>query len=220
MKGWSGRDFLWGFGGNDKMFGYGGHDTLFGDKGNDWLYGGNGNDVLLGGLGNDRLFGGNGHDILLGGNGNDILYGGAGDDELDGGRGANYLNGGPGNDKIWGSGWGGTGSDTFIFDATRKIGFIHDFQAHIWVGPADKPDFIDLSRIDANTTLRGNQAFTWISQGNFSGTPGELRYEFLIGNEVVVQGDTDGNGVADVELYLTVPSISKIHGMGSHDFIL
>jgi hypothetical protein len=36
-------------------------------------------------------------------------------------------------------------------------------------------DRIELDRIDANTLLAGNQAFSWIGSNAFSGSAGELR---------------------------------------------
>jgi hypothetical protein len=53
-------------------------------------------------------------------------------------------------------------------------------------------DLIDLSRIDANTLLDGDQAFEFIGNAAFSKTAGELRFENIsIGGPVwLVQGDS------------------------------
>ena len=64
-------------------------------------------------------------------------------------------------------------------------------------------DLIHLARIDADATSAGtDDAFTWIADAAFTGAAGELRYE-IVGPDLVVQGDTDGNGTADFEITLT-----------------
>jgi hypothetical protein len=42
----------------------------------------------------------------------------------------------------------------------------------------------------------GNQAFSWIGGGAFSGTAGELR-TFASGGYAWIEGDTNGDGSAD-----------------------
>ncbi|MDP8994606.1 MAG: hypothetical protein M3N07_06465, partial [Pseudomonadota bacterium] len=74
-------------------------------------------------------------------------------------------------------------------------------------------DKIDLARIDADTTAAGNQAFTFIGSAAFSGNgaAGQLRAENLgeatpSYNVWRVEGDVDGDGVADfsIEVYIEV----------------
>ena len=84
------------------------------------------------------------------------------DDILSGTNGANTIMGGAGNDKITGGGGsdilvGGEGADTFIFKAAADSApslsdLISDFLAGT--------DKIDLSVIDSNTAVSGNQAFS------------------------------------------------------------
>ncbi|HEX8224311.1 MAG TPA: calcium-binding protein [Allosphingosinicella sp.] len=138
--------------------------------------------------GNLTLFAGGGHDILTGGDGADLIVGGGGADSLT----------------------GGAGADTFRYDAASdSIGLadlIGDFQSGL--------DRIDLSRIDADANSDGNQAFTWIGSNAFSGSAGELRtYE---DGYRWVEGDTDGDGAADLVIVLQVGTPPLVAG----DFIL
>jgi len=61
---------------------------------------------------------------------------------------------------------------------------------------ASGADKIDLSAVDANTLLAGDQAFSFIGTSAFSDTAGELRYEQISGNTYIT-GDTNGDGIAD-----------------------
>jgi hypothetical protein len=58
-------------------------------------------------------------------------------------------------------------------------------------------DKIDVAAIDANTTLAGDQAFTFIGAANFSAL-GQVRYAGGI-----VQFNNIGNNNADMEIALT-----------------
>ena len=82
-------------------------------------------------------------------------------------------------------------------------------------------DRIDLSRIDANTLSGGNQAFTFIGSAAFSGTgaasAGQLRAVNTAGDDWLIQGDTNGDGVADMELLVTT---ADAHILGATDFFL
>jgi Ca2+-binding RTX toxin-like protein len=130
--------------------------------------------------GNFRLFGGAGNDTLTGGAGNDLISGGLRGDILT----------------------GGGGNDIFRYDSVEESNRaerdgIQDFSAG---------DIIDLSRIDANTLIDGDQAFEFIGNAAFSKTAGELRFENIsIGGPVwLVQGDVDGDGVSDFEVVLVI----------------
>ncbi len=126
------------------------------------------------------IFGGAGADTLKGGAGDDLIYAGAGSDTLT----------------------GGGGSDLFqfrdILDSTvsapdRVIDFAAD------------RDKIDLSFIDANSGVDGDQAFRSIGNAAFSKSAGELRYAFdAASNLWKVEGDTNGDGLADFLIDLTV----------------
>jgi Ca2+-binding RTX toxin-like protein len=143
--------------------------------------------------GSFRLFGGSGNDVLTGGSGADMIFGGLRGDTLT----------------------GGAGNDTFRYNnvaesnSTERDG-IQDFNAG---------DLIDLSRIDANELVAGNQAFGFVGSAAFSGTAGELRFENIsLGGPVwMVQGDTNGDGVSDFEVILV---ISPADPITASDFIL
>lgn len=185
-----GDDTVLALGGNDWVYGETGDDKLNGGAGSDWVYGGTGNDKLDGAVGNDKLFGEDGTDELTGGAGNDVLYGGKGQDSL----------------------IGGAGRDLFKYTTVKESSRGH-FDAIQDLRRAQH-DHIDLKLIDANTHLKGNQAFTFIGAGSFSHTAGELRYENL-GNVVLAQGDFNGDGRADIEIL-----VNKLTFMKASDFIL
>jgi Ca2+-binding RTX toxin-like protein len=173
--GLKGDDFINTAGGDDKVDGGAGSDTLFGGDGADTLYGAAGDDQIYGEAGNDTLRGDDGADTLLGGLGGDVLYGLNGDDRLEGGGGHDELRGGAGNDILIGGegqddlfgedGDGLPNNDTFMF--TRLADSTVQAPDNIWDfnSGADK---IDLSLIDANTTLGGNQAFTYVGSAAFT----------------------------------------------------
>jgi serralysin len=46
-------------------------------------------------------------------------------------------------------------------------------------------DVIDLSAVDANETISGNQAFTFIGAGRSSGNPGEISYFYEDGDTYI-----------------------------------
>jgi hypothetical protein len=145
----------------------------------DQLHGNDSANVIKGMEGNDRIWGAGGNDTLMGGEGAERLYGDAGNDRLDGGAGQDKL-------------YGGDGADVFVFtlvaDTPRSKGDrLMDFQSGI--------DKIDLSAIDANTNLSGNQAFTWTTGANGAGS--------LWGVSGYLYADTNGDKVADLAIYLT-----------------
>ena len=160
---------------DDTIFGGSGNDEISAGDGDDAISGGSGNDGISGGTGRDTIGGGSGDDTILGDSGDDILSGGSGNDFISGDsndilaseHGADTLNGGSGNDTLVGGAkadilTGGVGNDTFVFQVglgqenESKVGeadLITDFQ----VGH----DKIDVSFIDANTNLGGNNLFVF-----------------------------------------------------------
>lgn len=205
IRGTTGNDLLTGTNDNDLMYGDLGNDTLYGNSGADTLYGENGADTLYGGQGSDLLSGGIGNNRIFGEAGNDTLFSLDGGDILDGGSGNDVIRGGAGKDTVT----GGLGADTFVFGAVTDAGKgvkadeIRDF-SH-----ADG-DLIDLSGIDANTGSTGNQAFTFIGAGAFTGVAGQLQY--LNGT---VAADINGDGIADFNLIM-----NGSPAMIAEDFIL
>lgn len=233
LYGQAGHDTLIGGGGNDRLDGGTGSDGMYGGAGNDTYIvdstgdltsesANEGYDQVLTslaaftlranfesltytgsasftGTGNDlanSISGRNGADVLSGCGGNDTLYGYGGNDVLVGGTGGDRL-------------IGGGGADTFRFlswsDSTfgGNADVVHDFSRA-------QGDRIDLSAIDARTTTGGNDAFTFIGAGAFSGAAGQLRYA-----GGTLSGDVDGNGVADFSI-----TLSNAAALTAYDLVL
>jgi Ca2+-binding RTX toxin-like protein len=152
--------------------------------------GGGGIDALSGETGNDVLTGGDGEDSLAGGSGRDLLVGGAGKDLLSGGLDADFF-------RFAG---GDCGPSRALAD--RILDFSH----------AER-DRIDLSRIDANLLLAGDQHFTFIGGAKFTGA-GQLHAVQAKGN-TYLEGDINGDGTADLVIRL-----DGLHDLVAGDFVL
>ena len=136
-----------------------------------------------------------GNNNLTGNDGNNFLRGDAGDDTLVGGLGNDTLGGGFGSDMLT----GGLGADTFDFNAFTEslVGAARDIITDFSQVQLDK---IDLSTIDANTTLANDQAFlaTILNSGAFTEI-GQLR---LIGD--ILSGNSDSDfSTSEFEVQLT-----------------
>jgi len=166
-------------------------NRLTGNVADNRLSGAAGADTLAGGLGNDGLAGGAGADSLVGNPGADVLRGGNGGDTLSGGSGNDTLDGGAATDRLV----GGSGNDLFVFASAAQAGLGGGRDVVIDLQPGDR---IDLSLIDARTDVTDNQRFVFIGEAEFSGRAGQLRA--VAG---LVQGDVDGDGLADFEIGLT-----------------
>ncbi|MEH1942702.1 MAG: calcium-binding protein [Nostoc sp.] len=188
------RPALSGGAGSDILNGNEGSDILNGGAGSDILNGGAGSDILNGGAGSDTLNGNAGNDVLNGGAGSDILTGGVGSDALNGGAGSDILTGGGGTDSLT----GGVGNDIFDFNSVSDspTGLLRDVITDFVGNGIFAGDQIDLSSIDANSTVGGNQAFTFIGAGAFSAVR-QVRY-----SGGVLQGNTDGDLSAEFEVQL------------------
>lgn len=192
--------------------GMGGDDVLRVGTGNRGyvLDGGNGNDVLNGGNGPDTLRGGDGDDILGGGNLGDTLSGGNGDDLLRGGAANDVLWGGRGADRLVGN----EGRDTFVFrDVRESPGSGPDtIQGFEGAGSANG-DRIDLSAIDANTGLAGNQTFAFGGSG-----AGHVRLVEQ-GRFTVVLANTDSDPAAELRIVIDDHG-TRASGYTADDFVL
>ena len=207
MYGMDGNDSIDGFLGNDVLVGGNGNDTLEGNFGNDQLYGNAGNDSLSGSAGTDIARGGDGNDIARGGNDNDTLYGEAGNDQLFGDAGNDLLLGGAGKDTMS----GGTGYDTFKFNATSdSIPASFD----IVQGFVQGQDKIDLSTIDANIGMTGDQAFAFTATKPFFTSAGDLWTNAITGG-VSVYLDVGGDGIADMRI-----DVMGVTSLAASDFVL
>jgi Ca2+-binding RTX toxin-like protein len=194
--------------GGDTFFGAAGNDEFNGNPGDDLLYGQAGIDTLLGGVGNDTIYGGSGNDInLSGGNGDDTIYGGSGNDTIDGGGNTDTIIGGYGADILT----GGLGNDTFKYLATKDsqpgaTDTITDFD--------DNNDDIDLSAIDANSTIAGIQNFTFDSVQNSSPVAGHVTwYQDAVHNQTIVQALVEAGETLEIHL-------TGLVSLTSSDFIL
>jgi Ca2+-binding RTX toxin-like protein len=215
----AGNDQLFGGAGADMLYGEAGDDKLFGDGGDDLLSGGTGNDTVVGGAGNDVIVGeaGDGNDSYYG----DGTNGGDGTDTLDLsaitanltvdlgngllGRGS-ATSSQSGTDSLWnienvatGSGndtitasnavnvmEGGTGNDTFRFLSKEGA----DGDTILGFEPGDR---LDLSGIDANAGVAGNQAFTLMPGADFTASAQlVVVYETRAdGDYTIVKGNVD-----------------------------
>ncbi|HEY0436227.1 MAG TPA: calcium-binding protein, partial [Phenylobacterium sp.] len=211
LSGLAGDDSLTGGAGADTMVGGTGNDTYAVDKSSDVVTEnpGEGFDVIVASVtytlpvNVERLTltgtaingAGNGDANLITGNsGNNLLSGLGGADTLDGGAGADSLA-------------GGLGADRFVFGDVAAPDTITDF-SHA------QGDLIDLSAIDANSGLVGDQGFVFIGTAAFHGVAGELRYA-QAGSGVVVTGDLNGDGFADFTL-----NLSGVSSLVNSDFVL
>ncbi|MEO3997844.1 cadherin-like domain-containing protein [Mesorhizobium sp. CAU 1732] len=235
IHGGNGNDIINGRAGADDMYGGGGNDIYVVDDAGDstielpgdgidtvrsyidWTLGdnverlelsgaatnGTGNvlaNTLVGNNSANVLRGEGGDDYLTGLGGNDVLYGGNGNDRLVGAAGADIL-------------YGGAGNDVFRFEAVTDSP----------VGPGNRDIIMDFARgqdrislydVDANITMAGDQAFTFLGNAAFSGAAGQLRYS-AYGNVCLVDGDVNGDGIADFQI-----QVNGTHWMTGTDFIL
>lgn len=179
--------------GFERVNGGNANDTVFGDNLSNIVRGGLGSDALRGNGGNDTIYGGDelpGGDTIWGDSGNDILFGGRGNDRILGGSGDDLLVGGLGVDLMTGA----TGADRFDFNDVQElrannstlIDRITDFEQGL--------DKIDLTNIDADVSLAGDQAFVFMGTGIID-DPDELAYRHSGGATFIQIGDNTGTGV-------------------------
>lgn len=131
---------------------------------------------ITGNSGANRLIGQAGNDTLIGGDGNDILMGGAGKDEL----------------------VGGLGNDYFKFNKLNESG-INSTVCDVVSGFVRGQDKIDLSGLDANVSVVGNQAFVnFVDVATAFSKAGQLKYE-----DGVLYANTDADASAEFSIALT-----------------
>lgn len=176
-------------------------------EGDDIIHGTAQNDVINGILGDDHIFGGAGHDRLRGDFGNDTLTGGKGNDSLGGGEGADWLYGGEGRDTLIGSLGrdhlkGGLGADHFTFrNVSHSTASAHTADT-VMDFIAAEGDKIDLSTIDSNHAMEGDQHFHFINTATFGGHHGELRVSYS-DTRTILRADLNGDKHADFAIALT-----------------
>ncbi|WGM40240.1 FG-GAP-like repeat-containing protein [Caulobacter sp. NIBR1757] len=225
MDGGDGADTLRGGDGNDYLDGGAGADNLYGGAANDvyivdasdsvFENAGEGYDIVRAGItwvlganleglelqGSGAIDGtGNGDANNIQGNaGANVINGGAGVDTLNGNDGDDTIIGGADNDLLR----GGAGADTFrvlqesLGGAVLETDQIFDFSAA-------EGDRIDLSAIDANTRVDGNQAFRLVSaftkpdNGHLSDI-GQMTLTFA-GGVTTLRLDVNGDGRIDYQM--------------------
>ncbi|APG95370.1 alkaline phosphatase (plasmid) [Sinorhizobium americanum] len=236
-----GNDTLFGYDSNDLLYGGTGNDTLYGGSGTDRLNGGTGADKLDGGAGTDsadysgasagltvhlaktsvntgdakgdvyisvegvtgsgfadKLYGNTAANLLTSGSGNDVISGDAGNDTLYGGLGADSLT-------------GGAGADVFVFKSPGETTTAAGGRDSIFDFSTAGGDRINLSTIDANAAVSGNQAFTFLGTAVFTGKAGELRYSRQA-SDTYIYGDINGDKKMDFTIHLDdALSLSKSH---------
>lgn len=140
----------------------------------------NGNDTIdLTGVtltGIYQIDGGWGHDVIIGSAGNDTLMGRTGGDTMSGGGGSDVFR-----------------YTSFLQSTAAASDLIMDFAAG---------DKINLSELDAQTGVAGLQTFAWIDTAAFSSAAGELRHFTNGTGQTVIEGDVNGDAVADFVVIL------------------
>lgn len=186
-----------------------GNDDLIGNDVRNRIDSGAGDDTVRGLDGDDRLNGQNGDDTITGGDGNDRIDGGDGVDRIDGGAGDDILISGLGGEMggvlVGDVLIGGAGADQFMF----KSGFegadrILDFE---------DGDTIDLSRIDANKSLSGNQSFKF---GDLSEGPGHVEITYNAQSDETVIAYISGSRRFDPGMII----LEGQHQLTEADFVL
>lgn len=233
IAGTSLNDDLHGTSGDDLIHGYAGHDVIHGLGGSDLMYGGTGNDSYYVDQMGDQAIerAGEGWDTVnssityslygqvvenltltgsasIDGAGNTLhnrLTGNAGANVLDGGALNDILNGKAGKDVLI----GGSGSDTFVYETER------DAWGDTIVAFEHGRDRIHLSVMDANRTLEGNQAFTFLGTERFHNVAGELHVYHPSDGNTYLSADNDGNGIADFAI-----KVLGWHTFTNADFVL
>jgi len=212
---------LTGGAGDDRLDGKAGADAMHGGTGNDAYYVDNVGDTVIenSGEGTDVVYssvsftlaanvenltltgsaaidatGNSLTNALKGNSAANTLNGGAGSDHLYGYGGNDFLVGGSGGDTLT----GGAGADTFVFQALSDSAVaspdkILDFD------PA--ADHIDLSAIDANTGVSGDQAFSFVSAFDHHAGEAVLAYNSTT-NQTMLTLDVNGDAAADFGLQI------------------
>ncbi|MGO4916443.1 peroxidase family protein [Pseudogemmobacter sp. W21_MBD1_M6] len=238
-----GNDNILGGAGSDMLYGDGGADRIFGEAGDDFITGGAGDDTVFGGAGDDLFVAasGDGNDTYYG----DAMNGGAGVDTLDmsaimsditADLGSGLLDHGSvyaadsGHDTLWGIENIVTGAGNDIITANAAVNVIDggdgenifrfnaaaDADGDTVVGfqPGDK---IDLSGMDANNDLSGQQTFMMSTTGSL-GAVGELLVSHETredGEYTVIEGNAGGDSSAEFKL-----SLKGTHTLSDTDFTL
>ena len=219
LDGGLGQDWLQSGVGDDALVGGDGDDSVWGGAGSDTLDGGSGNDTIDGGAGvdlvtyafassgvevdlsivEDQLTRGGGidtlisiegvigsdlDDLLTGSNVSNTLRGGAGDDILRGGGGGDFL-------------YGEAGADIFVYGAVSDA----PSSGGEWISDFSTSDRIDVSAIDADKSLEGDQAFHINGQAGHAGDIGVYYSIYADVSYVSFYTDNTGNASAVIMMW-------------------
>jgi hypothetical protein len=173
-----------------------------------------GADVIVGDGRPNRLVGTGASETIKGRGDDDTIKGRGGDDTIIGGAGADTAT-------------GGAGDDVFVFRPGHLpspgplIRFLGGLNGEYDLITDFEPgsDVIDLSALDANSRISGNQKFRFEDEAELSGSPGELVYEFYgskpAARHTIILGDVNGDRDFDVRIVL-----KGHHKLDADDFIL
>lgn len=154
----------------------------------------------------------NKNDTLNGGSANNSFDALAGDDIIKGFSGADTLVGGLGADKLS----GGKGADSFKFNSPDETGITDNTRDVIVDFNHWQKDKIDLSTMDANTTVNGDNAFTAPVVGNhFAGTFTSPASLFFEQSTHILYANVDEDVNADFSILLT-----GVNRLVAADFVL
>jgi Ca2+-binding RTX toxin-like protein len=143
----------------------------------------------------------NGAFMIYGGKGTDTLTAGAGNDRLYGNLGADTLS-------------GGAGRDVFEYRSASET----DRRAPDKILDFANGDKIDLWAIDADgNAANGNSSFAFIGSKGFTSVAGQLRVSNLSAGEWLVEGDVNGDAIADLSILVTT---TGGHILAGSDFVL
>jgi chitinase len=185
---WSRVDYVDAKGGDDLIIGVGSKDYIDGGTGNDTVsYHWSGAFVDVDLMRATQANGDANGDVLTN---IENLTGSGKNDRLAGDDLANIINGLGGRDVLSGRG----GNDRFVFDSAANASgdTVTDFTSG---------DQLDFRLMDANSNAAGDQAFTWLDTGAFTGSAGQLRQYDVRGLRYVA-GDVNGDGIADFTIEL------------------
>lgn len=150
---------------------------------------------ITGSASEDTIRGLGGNDLLIGNDGLDVIDGGEGDDRIIGGEWTDWITSGPGRDVI-------------VYNAVTEAtsGPAWDYET---ITDWDSADMIDLSGIDANTALPGNQAFEFAGY-SFGAPPTNTAAGTVtirgFGGELYIVAHVDGDGIEDMVIALWSPA--------------
>ena len=238
LLGEGGNDILDGEAGNDWMLGGAGNDTYFVQDERDRVYetltmAGGSSDaggydrifswvslnldayeglryverLFLKGTGAINGFGNDLANTIVGNNSDNRMIGRAGNDILKGNRGADIIQGDGGRDLMF----AGTDEDRDVFVfldvSDTAVGSARDRIYQFDSGE----DQINLVNIDADTSLGGDQAFTF----SLAGPAANAIWLVANGSHQIVAGDVTGDGVQDFEIW-----VLNVGGLTTADFVL